>query len=174
MVLHEEALSVIAVFAVLSVVVVARLEHRLVIGVIQRNTPEVTARDHTMPPPAIHAEIEGPLEREDVTVGALAGVAAFGGAEKQEVTQEVKAVVEKVRDAFDETLGYLEDTVRDACQAVEDLNDLFAGFNSVARKWRGDAKLKDVLAKPRRVSRVPPAWSDHEILDLKQLREDAA
>ena len=33
---------------------------------------------------------------------ALAGVAAFGGAEKQEVTQEVKAVVEKVRDAFDE------------------------------------------------------------------------
>ena len=33
---------------------------------------------------------------------ALTGVAAFGGAEKQEVTQEVKAVVEKVRDAFDE------------------------------------------------------------------------
>ena len=33
---------------------------------------------------------------------ALAGVAAFGGAEKQEVTREVKAVVEKVRDAFDE------------------------------------------------------------------------
>ena len=37
-----------------------------------------------------------------LAVLALAGVAAFGGAEKQEVTQEVKAVVEKVRDAFDE------------------------------------------------------------------------
>lgn len=85
-----------------------------------------------------------------------------------------KVTKEDVRDAFDETLGELEDTVRDACQAVEDLNDLFAGFNSVARKWRGDAKLKDVLAKPRRVSRVPPMWSDHEIVDLKQLREDTA
>ena len=85
-----------------------------------------------------------------------------------------KVTKEDVRDAFDETVGYIEDTIRDACQAVEDLNDLFAGFNSVARKWRGDAKLKDVLAKPRRVSRVPPVWSDHEILDLKQLREDAA
>ena len=85
-----------------------------------------------------------------------------------------KVTKEDVHDAFDETLGELEDTVRDACQAVEDLNDLFAGFNSVARKWRGDAKLKDVLAKPRRVSRVPPMWSDHEIVDLKQLREDTA
>ena len=85
-----------------------------------------------------------------------------------------KVTKEDVRDAFDETLGELEDTVRDACQAVEDLNDLFAGFNSVARKWRGDAKLKDVLAKPRRVSRVPPAWCDHEMVNIKLLREDTA
>ena len=85
-----------------------------------------------------------------------------------------KVTKEDVRDAFDETLGELEDTIRDACQAFDDLNDLFEGFNSVARKWRGDAKLKDVLAKPRRVSRVPPVWSHHEIVDLKQLREDTA
>ena len=85
-----------------------------------------------------------------------------------------KVTKEDVHDAFDETLGELEETVRDACQALDDLNDLFDGFNSVARKCRGDAKLKDVLAKPRRVSRVPPAWCDHEMVNIKLLREDTA
>ena len=85
-----------------------------------------------------------------------------------------KVTKEDVHDAFDEALGEIEEIVRDACQALEDLNDLFDGFNSVARKCRGDAKLKDVLAKPRRVSRVPPAWSDHEMVNLKQLREETA